>query len=190
MRTARPELVRRTLLLLEGSPAALDMREALRMAAEGGIVGGVGGGWWFRGQGLGVGIGSVESTLAWRNHMTAIAEGDACEQRAMQCMCVVVGGGDCEQRMDRFEPTAQLLSPHPRQPASPRARPNPDSSGIYPLVKRHCILSDCESRPEDVERTIAPYKISAHLLLNIETLVVCAQQFLGCRLRRSVERLS
>ena len=40
MRTARPELVRRTLLLLEGSPAALDMSDALRMAAEGGIVGG------------------------------------------------------------------------------------------------------------------------------------------------------
>lgn len=42
VRTARPELVRRTLLLLEGSPAALERRDALRMAAEGGIVGGGG----------------------------------------------------------------------------------------------------------------------------------------------------
>ena len=39
MRTARPELVRRALLLLEGSPAVLDMSDAFRMAAaEGGIV--------------------------------------------------------------------------------------------------------------------------------------------------------
>lgn len=42
VRTARPELVRRTLLLLEGSPAALERRDALRMAAEGDIVGGGG----------------------------------------------------------------------------------------------------------------------------------------------------
>jgi hypothetical protein len=41
VRTARPELVRRTLLLLEGSPAALDMSDVLRMAAAGGgMVGG------------------------------------------------------------------------------------------------------------------------------------------------------
>ena len=46
MRTARPELVRRALLLLDGSPAVLDMSDAFRMAAEGGIVRGgwVGGG--------------------------------------------------------------------------------------------------------------------------------------------------
>lgn len=40
VRTARPELVRRTLLVPDGSPAALESKEALRMAAEGGIVGG------------------------------------------------------------------------------------------------------------------------------------------------------
>ena len=39
MRTARPELVRRTLLLLWGSAAALERRDAFRMAAEGGILG-------------------------------------------------------------------------------------------------------------------------------------------------------
>ena len=45
MRTARPELVRRALLLLEGSPAVLDISDAFRIAAaEGGIVGGGGGG--------------------------------------------------------------------------------------------------------------------------------------------------
>jgi len=38
VRTARPELVRRALLLLEGSPAALDMSDVFRIAAEGGIV--------------------------------------------------------------------------------------------------------------------------------------------------------
>ena len=45
MRTARPELVRRALLLLEGSLAVLDISDAFRIAAaEGGIVGGGGGG--------------------------------------------------------------------------------------------------------------------------------------------------
>lgn len=46
VRTARPELVRRALLLLEGSPAVLDMSDVFRMAAAGGIVeeGGAGGG--------------------------------------------------------------------------------------------------------------------------------------------------
>jgi hypothetical protein len=44
VRTARPELVRRALLLLEGSPAVLDMSDVFRMVAEGGIVGGGGGG--------------------------------------------------------------------------------------------------------------------------------------------------
>jgi hypothetical protein len=38
VRTARPELVRRTLLLLEGSPAALERTDTLRVAAGGGIV--------------------------------------------------------------------------------------------------------------------------------------------------------
>ena len=52
VRTARPELVRRVLLLLDGSPAVLDMSDAFRMAAEGGIVGGGGGG--VRWLGLGV----------------------------------------------------------------------------------------------------------------------------------------
>ena len=67
MRTARPELVRRALLLLDGSPAVLDMSDAFRMAAEGGIVGGGGGGGGVRWLGLGVfrgGGGSVKSTLA------------------------------------------------------------------------------------------------------------------------------
>ena len=67
VRTARPELVRRALLLLEGSPAVLDMSDAFRMAAaEGGMVGGGGGGG-VRWLGLGVcrgGGGSVKSTLA------------------------------------------------------------------------------------------------------------------------------
>lgn len=68
MRTARPELVRRALVLLEGSPAVLDMSDAFRMAAaEGGIVVGGGGGGGVRWLGLGVcrgGGGSVKSTLA------------------------------------------------------------------------------------------------------------------------------
>lgn len=66
VRTARPELVRRVLLLLDGSPAVLDMSDAFRMAAEGGIVEGGGGGG-VRWLGLGVcrgGGGSVKSTLA------------------------------------------------------------------------------------------------------------------------------
>ena len=67
VRTARPELVRRALLLLEGSPAVLDISDAFRMAAEGGIVGGGGGGGGVRWLGLGVCRGggeSVKSTLA------------------------------------------------------------------------------------------------------------------------------
>ena len=63
VRTARPEFVRRALLLLDGSPAVLDMSDAFRIAAEGGIVGGGGVRW----LGLGVcrgGGGSVKSTLA------------------------------------------------------------------------------------------------------------------------------
>ena len=68
VRTARPELVRRALLLLDGSPAVLDMSDAFRMAAEGGIVGGGGGGGGgVRWLGLGVCRGggeSVKSTLA------------------------------------------------------------------------------------------------------------------------------
>jgi hypothetical protein len=51
VRTARPELVRRTLLLLEGSPAALDIIDVLRMAPEGGIM------WWRYGSSLsGLGV--------------------------------------------------------------------------------------------------------------------------------------
>jgi hypothetical protein len=68
VRTARPELVRRALLLLEGSPAVLDISDAFRMAAaEGGIVGGGGGGGDIRWLGLGECRGgrvSVKSTLA------------------------------------------------------------------------------------------------------------------------------
>lgn len=69
VRTARPELVRRALLLLEGSPAVLDISDAFRMAAEGGIVGGGGGGGGggVRWLGLGACRGSgesVKSTLA------------------------------------------------------------------------------------------------------------------------------
>ena len=46
--------------------------------------------------GLGVfreGVGCFESTLAWKNHMTAIAERDACEQQVVRCMGG--GGGGC-----------------------------------------------------------------------------------------------
>lgn len=63
VRTARPEFVRRALLLLDGSPAVLDMSDAFRMAEEGGILGGGGGVRWL---GLGAcrgGGGSVKSTL-------------------------------------------------------------------------------------------------------------------------------
>jgi hypothetical protein len=78
VRTARPELVRRTLLLLEGSPAALERTDTLRMAAEGGIVCG----WWvcFRLSALGLcreNVDLVGRTLAWENHMIAIAEKNA-----------------------------------------------------------------------------------------------------------------
>jgi hypothetical protein len=83
VRTARPELVRRTLLLLEGSPAALERTDTLRMAAEGGMVCS---GCVVRLSALSFCRGCVvlvERTLAWGNHKIAIAERDAWGQRAM-----------------------------------------------------------------------------------------------------------